>query len=109
MRERDINRKLFHRGHYEVVAGRFRHALEPMLSATATTDDEYLKEYRLAQSSAITNLAIDMALRFQADNEDFDPTVFLTRCSPDPEKWPLAELWEEVTAQLRKDDVLDGR
>jgi hypothetical protein len=88
VRERDINAKKFHRGHYEVIAARFRNALEPYMS-----DEEYTVEER-AVRAAIVNLAISFAERLQADNEDFEPETFLNRCSPNAELYPMGDLWE---------------
>ena len=30
------------------------------------------------------------------DNDEFDPVLFLTNCSPDPYTYPMGELWEHV-------------
>ena len=38
-------------------------------------------------------LAIDLARRLHADNDEFDPVLFLNNCSPNEEKYPLGELW----------------
>lgn len=39
-------------------------------------------------------IALAFAKRFQ-DEEGFDPMKFLDQCSPDPEQYPISELWEE--------------
>lgn len=100
MRERDINRKLFRRGHYEILAKRFREALEPLFTEGPDTDTLKRSEYErltyagvVAARGAITNLVMDLALRLQADNSEFKPEIFLDRCSPDPDRYPLFELW----------------
>jgi len=107
MRERDINRKLFHKGHHEVIAKQFRTQLEPIMEAQQFYGNEsdqadiasiQLNRARL-QSGAIINLAIELAKRFTLDNEDFDPCVWLDRCSPDPELYALSELWPGVDKQ----------
>jgi hypothetical protein len=82
MRERDINRKLFHRGHYEIIAGRFRNALEPLMGDEDGT-----------AANVLVDLALNFAHRLQADNEDFDPVLFLNRCSPNKDEWPIGDLW----------------
>ena len=97
MRERDINAKKFHKGHYEIIAARFRNALEPYMSTDLDTDPPFFVEVKSEIMSirvAIVNLAVDFARRLQADNEDFLPEVFLNRCSPNPDKYPLGDLWE---------------
>lgn len=90
MREADMNRKLFHRGHYEIIAARFRNNLEqygaPIPSTTQAINDV---------RNAIVELALEFAQRLQTDNEDFDPLIFLDKCSPDPERYPLSELWAD--------------
>lgn len=90
MRERDINARKFHKGHYEIIAKQFRVALEPWFDAPPTVLE---RQDNIKVRNALVNLALNFALRFQADSELFDPDIFLTRCSPDPDKWPLAELW----------------
>lgn len=99
MRERDINAKKFHKGHYEIIAARFREALEPYMgqesNATLLSPDFVdTKTEMLAVRSAIVNLAIDFARRLQADNDLFEPVIFLDRCSPNVVLYPLGELWE---------------
>jgi|SRR6516162_5627257 len=91
MRESDINRQLFHAGHYEILAKQFRENFEHWSNSDAP---ESLEAW-----SALTNLALSMALRFQADNERFDPVRFLTRCSPNAELYPFGDLWANVVEQ----------
>lgn len=78
MRERDINRKLFHAGHYEIIAARFREAFEPFVMGN-NVNGENSREL-----TALANLALSLTRRFELDNSDFDPVRFLSRCSPDP-------------------------
>src|SRR5215472_5224384 len=92
------NRKIFHRGHYEVIAARFREALTPYVEIETYEEpgsEAAMKEIvaKSAAKFALTNLALELARRFQFDNEDFLPEVFLNRCSPDPDLHPLSELW----------------
>jgi hypothetical protein len=108
VRPQDRNRKLFHRGHYEIIAARFRESLEPLFRAQETAIEELndaniIEPYRTSfeklirlPATAATGVAISLAKRFALDNEGFDPVMFLDRCSPDPEKYPLSELWEGV-------------
>jgi hypothetical protein len=105
MRERDVNRKMFHRGHYEVIAGRFREQLRPIQEAEEYFQQQYgdegnwpgrtgqLDKARL-QRNAIVDLALSFAGRFALDNDEFDPIIFLDKCSPDTERMPISELWE---------------
>lgn len=95
MRERDINRKMFHRGHWEVIAARFRHELDYKY-ATYANYGTFEIEVQRAQRNALIDLAIALGQRFALDNEEFDPLVWLDRCSPDPENYPLSELWPGV-------------
>jgi hypothetical protein len=95
MREYDINRKMFHKGHYEVIAKRLRTAMEPYLT---TTPADTLVEV-MSVRTALVELALDFAVRLQADNEDFKPDLFLNRCSPNAEIYPLSELWAERIAR----------
>jgi hypothetical protein len=91
MRESDVNKKLFHRGHYNVIAKQLRLALEPYTVSSSAED--------LQAWAALINLALSMALRFQADNEDFMPEMFLKACSPNPETFPIHESWEQYTSE----------
>jgi hypothetical protein len=104
MRARDVDRKMFHLGHYEVIAAQFKQALTPLSEAADfwhrrehvfDRDRVQLEKTRL-QISALIDLALSMAKRLQMDNSDFDPVIFLTKCSPDPEQYPLSELWKGV-------------
>lgn len=88
MRERDINAKKFHKGHYEIIAGRFRESFSHHLENISDPGELHVW-------GALVDLALSFALRLQADNEDFDPVIFMNRCSPDPEKYPLGDLWEK--------------
>jgi hypothetical protein len=88
MRERDINAKKFHKGHYEIIAGRFRDAFTQHTENPTETGELYVW-------GALVDLALSFAFRLQADNEDFNPVIFMNRCSPDPEKYPLGDLWEK--------------
>jgi len=90
MRERDINRKLFHAGHYNVIAGRLRRQLEPYMMA----DTAGVAPNLLSARVALVDLCLEFAYRLQADNEDFDPHRFLKACSPNPEQFPLETLWD---------------
>lgn len=102
MRERDINRQMFHAGHYNVIAGRFKRALEPytVLYDLPVLGEETTSDKLLHARVALVDLALDMAYRLQADNELFDPIRFLTACSPDPVNLPLHELWDMDKYQL---------
>ena len=99
MRQRDINRKAFSVVHYNIIAGRFKDALEPLMPIQA--GDPVSNAHR---SAALVDLAISMAKRFAMDNSEFDPVRFLDACSPDNEQWPLSELWPGVT----ESEMVDG-
>jgi hypothetical protein len=45
--------------------------------------------------AALVNLALSFAKRFKEDNPKFDPLKFLDACSPDPDIYPISELWED--------------
>jgi len=101
VRQRDIDRKLFNVGHYEIIAARFRNALEPYMQPqnfTEVVDTDTV--IAVSVRSAIVVLAVDFAKRLQADNADFDPVRFLDRCSPNTELYPLGELWEIADESL---------
>jgi len=98
MRESDVNKKKFHRGHYEIIAARFRQGLEPYMNTHQFDGDTIVTEdFLRGGKTALIDLALSLGLRFQADSEDFDPYIWLDRCSPDPERWPLSELWNDFS------------
>jgi hypothetical protein len=75
----------FHRLHYNFVAKRLR-THYPMGACTPPNN--------IARRT-IEGIALEFAQRFAADSPDFDAPRFLDQCSPDPEIFPLSELWEE--------------
>jgi hypothetical protein len=100
-RPQDVNRQLFHRGHWEIVAGRFREALEPYMGAGDPISLKNTGRHEVGQMAramaarvAIIKLATSFAVRFQIDSENFDPLIFLDRCSPNPEVYPISQLWD---------------
>lgn len=48
----------------------------------------------LTRSDTLVKLALRLAKRFQRDNENFKPLIFLDACSPNPDVYPLSELWD---------------
>ena len=98
MRERDINRKMFHTGHYNVIAKQIRTELEKYVNF-----DESWGDAVTARNSVI-DLALNLAKRLQLDNDEFDPMIFLDRCSPDHERLPITELWDGVNQAEEVDD-----
>jgi len=90
MRERDVNRKMFHAGHYNVIAKQ----IQDKLALFDTTHER----------AVLVDLALSLSKRFMLDNEEFDPLMFLDRCSPDPDTMPLSELWEGVNQSEIVDD-----
>jgi hypothetical protein len=91
VRKRDVDRKMFHRGHYEVIASRIREELTKQ-EQVFIPGSPTLASAR----NALIDLALSLANRFALDNYEFSAEVFLDRCSPDPELYPLSELWEGV-------------
>jgi hypothetical protein len=86
-RERDRNRKMFHTGHFEVIAARFREQVseyaepEAVADITYGTDSEGIADVSSAASiRALYSLAKALAERFEFDNESFDRNIFLERC-----------------------------
>lgn len=75
-RERDKNRKLFHRGHYEVIAARFREQLSRYVNEDGQSEelDGYIKAH------ALRDLAEEMSARFEFDNDEHDTGLFMERC-----------------------------
>lgn len=79
----------FHRLHYNLVAKRLRNHY-PTEEVSAL-----LKPIQNVQRRVIEDIALEFADRFWEDNIEFDAERFLDQCSPDPERFPFSELWEE--------------
>lgn len=82
-----VKQSLFHRGHYNIIAKRFREEL-------AKYTDSHTLSGKIARN-AIYDLALSMARRLVKDNPEFDPLMFLDNCSPDKDLYPLSEFWED--------------
>jgi hypothetical protein len=68
-RESDKNRQMFHRGHYEVIAARFREVVS--------------KTIIYGEVDVLKELATTLADRFEFDNDRFDRAIFMERCGFD--------------------------
>ena len=75
-RERDANRKMFHKGHYEVIAARFREQASRYLDGEGYP----INDDGAAKAMALIELAGALADRFKFDNEEFDRNIFIERC-----------------------------
>lgn len=100
MREADMNRKLFHRAHYNILAKQIRENVQPYVDK-ALEDDDFsdVRTNMMAAGVSLVNLAVSLAIRLKADSEDFDPVRFLNACSPNVEKFPFGELWAIVDTE----------
>lgn len=54
----------------------------------------YLHLRTRVQRRVVEDIALDLAYALKEDNKAFDPIKFLDACSPDPEVYPLSELWD---------------
>jgi len=77
-RERDRNRKLMHRAHYEILAARFREEL----SIWVNQDGDPVGREAICAIAALEGLWNSLADRLAFDNEDFDREIFRKRSSP---------------------------
>lgn len=57
----------------------------------------------LVKRGTLVDFALRCAFGFSRDNPGFDIMRFLDACSPDPERWPIAELWVEFKNEHRED------
>ena len=76
-RESDRNANKFHKGHYEIIAGRFREQVSRYQNEdgeVAPGTDNY---YRLL---GLKDLALSLSERFKFDNEIHDTAIFMERC-----------------------------
>lgn len=80
---------------YNFVAKRIREHFPIWLEGE---DSDWFRQQRdkiMLQRGVLTDLAIEFAKSYKKDNERFDPIHFLDACSPDVDRFPLSELWED--------------
>lgn len=84
------NAQLFGPQHWNAIAKDIR--IEMLLE-----QDNYANNQLndLIVRAALTDLAIRFARRFYIDNTSFDPAKWLNQCSPDTDRLPLGELWDD--------------
>jgi len=84
-----------HKAQYNLVAKKLREQFP-------TSDNTQLQVVMRGQ---ICELAIAFAKSFRRDNPNFDPIRFLDSCSPDPDRYPISELWEAVRNSERREKI----
>jgi hypothetical protein len=82
---------LFHRAHHNIIAKQLRE----MYGELTGTDSPGENSMAFLAQRTLEEIALRLAKRFQEDNPLFDPLRFLDACSPDPDLYPLSELWGE--------------
>jgi len=75
-RESDRNAKKFHKGHYEIIAARFRE----QVSRYTDSDGEPVTTGACHKADALEELALSLSERFKFDNEEHDTAIFMERC-----------------------------
>lgn len=58
-------------------------------------DTSFNRRVAPIERATLASLALSFAKRFQADNPNFKPLIFLDACSPNTDLYPLSELWED--------------
>jgi hypothetical protein len=61
---------------------------------TVVVEGDLSHSYKVLSADVATKIALNFARRFAKDNHDFNPLKFLDQCSPNPQLYPLSELWE---------------
>jgi hypothetical protein len=51
-------------------------------------------DYEIGWTNGLIELSLEFAKTFKKDNELFDPLKFLDACSPNPDLYPISELWD---------------
>lgn len=77
---------------YALVASVIRKRLEPLENIYVQYEDKLHKQQ--GARNELYDTAIEFAAEFAKDNPMFDVARFLDACSPDPERFPISELWE---------------
>lgn len=103
MRKQEVDRKLFHRAHYNILAKQIREPLTRAYTAeqfyrTEQDGDTVQLTKASMQVATLVDLALSLCNRLALDNADFEPEMFLDACTPHgvPEHEMLSELWEGV-------------
>lgn len=52
-------------------------------------------EANMARRGTLSALALSLAHRFKEEHPNVDYMRFLEHCSPDNDRWPITELWED--------------
>lgn len=95
--------KVWNQHHYNAVAKEIRGELTKSLGFYGEYNEAKIRNKDRAPyyaTEAIVRLAINFAKRFNDDwlqaeeGLAFDPLKWLDQCSPDPDMYPLSELWE---------------
>ena len=75
-RESDRNANKFHKGHYEIIAARFREQMSRYLD----DNGQPVNTAGCYKADALEELARSLSDRFKFDNEEHDTAIFLERC-----------------------------
>jgi len=79
MRDNERNRRLFHAGHYNIIAKRISTEIDEWKGVTGEVTPAEQIVYPTVMF-AMRNLAEALADRFAIDNDTFDRQIFLERC-----------------------------
>lgn len=83
--------------HYNAIAKEIRELFptyDPSEALYGQSANQH-KEGNMARRGVLSALALSLAHRFKDDNDSFDVMKFLTACSPDNDRFPITELWED--------------
>lgn len=87
----------FQQQHYNAIAKDLREQMEKHGVPHIVKSD-----YHVGARNALIEVALRLGIRFQKDNERFNPIQFLNAVSPDPEQYPLSELWGDRLELINK-------
>lgn len=80
----------YHAMYYNFIAKRIRENFD----MGGQDDTAVMRLMSQTNRAVLTDLAMDCAVKFKEDNPSFDPYKFLDQCSPDPDLYPLSEVWQ---------------
>jgi hypothetical protein len=81
----------WHQGHFNAIAKDIRSEFP----VSDYDDSDRMKKEKMVQRATLADLALRFAARFKKADPEFNVFAWLDQCSPDPETYPLSELWEE--------------
>ena len=90
--------RLYHKGHYNIIASEIRELWPIDVTPSTSKYNKRKREDNMVRRGVLAQFALNMAKRFKKDYPGFRHLQWLDSCTPDPDSYPLSELWEDENA-----------